>query len=47
MRLRRVAAITAAILVAPFLSPAANASPPQHKCEKRVSLEHKCKGGKG
>ena len=47
MRTRVVAAITATILVAPFLSAAAHASPPQHKCEKRVSIGHKCKGDKG
>ena len=48
MRTRLVAAMTVAVLAAPFLSAAANASPPDHKCPNAVGAEHKCgKGGKG
>ena len=43
MRTRVVTLITATILVAPFLSAAANASPPEHKCTARVGVEHNCK----
>jgi hypothetical protein len=42
------AAMTAAVVVVPFLSAAAHASPPEHKCDQLLSTEHKCgKGGKG
>ncbi len=44
MRTRVVAAVTAALLAAPFLSAAAQASP-EHKCKDRPAAEHKC--GKG
>jgi hypothetical protein len=43
MRTRVVTLITVTILVAPFLSAAANASPPEHNCPARVAVEHKCK----
>jgi hypothetical protein len=46
MRIRLVAALTAAILAAPFLSATAQASPSHQKCES-ARTEHKCKGGKG
>ena len=46
MRTRLVAAMTAALLAAPFLSAAAHASPSDHKCES-ARIERKCEGGKG
>ena len=45
MRTRIVAAMTAALLAAPFVTAAAQASP-SHKCPNAVAVEHKC-GGKG
>lgn len=45
MRTRLIAAITTALLAAPFLSAAAHASPPDHKCDS-VRTEHKCEDGK-
>jgi len=44
MRTRMIAAITTALLAAPFLSAAAHASP-DHKCES-ARTEHKCEEGK-
>ena len=46
MRTRLLATLTAAILAAPFLTAAAQASPPNHKCPHAAGAEHKC-GGKG
>jgi hypothetical protein len=46
MRTRLLAAMTAAILTAPFLTAAAHAASPEHKCPNAVGAEHKC-GGKG
>ena len=45
MRTRLVAAMTAALLAAPFLSAAAHASSSDHKCDS-VRTERKCKDGK-
>lgn len=45
MRTRLIAAMTAALLSAPFLSAAAHASPLDHKCES-ARTEHKCEDGK-
>jgi len=38
--------MTAALLAAPFLTSAAHATAPTHKCPHAVGAEHKC-GGKG
>ena len=45
MRTRLIAAITATLLAAPFLSAAAHASPPDNKCDS-VRTEHKCEDGR-
>ena len=45
MRIRLIAAMTAALLSAPFLSAAAQASPPDHKCDS-VRTEVKCEDGR-
>ncbi len=45
MRTRLIAAITATLLAAHFLSAAAHASPSDHKCDS-ARTEHKCEDGK-
>jgi hypothetical protein len=45
MRTRLIAAMTAVLLAAPFLSAAAQASPLDRKCDS-ARTEHKCEDGK-
>lgn len=42
MRTRLVVALSAALLAAPFFSPAADASSWDHKCDDSATVEHKC-----